>query len=131
MTSHNCFAYGSLMYEPIMATVSAQKCAGIPATLEGYSRHALQGEDYPGMVAEAGGKIAGILYRGLPATAIARLDDFEGAQYLRTQVIVRTGDGSAIHAEAYVLRPEYAHLLLPGDWDYAHFLAEGRQRFQR
>jgi gamma-glutamylcyclotransferase (GGCT)/AIG2-like uncharacterized protein YtfP len=127
----NCFTYGSLMYAPIMDAVSALECAGLPATLPGYRRHPVKDEDYPGMVADPAHSVAGILYRDLPAFALARLDAFEGEQYLRTSVVVLTAGGARVEAMTYVFRPEYAHLLLPGDWDYAHFLAVGRRRFER
>jgi hypothetical protein len=126
----NCFTYGSLMYEPIMSAVCALKCAGVPATLADYRRHPIRNEEYPAIVPAPAGSVSGILYRDLPASALARLDAFEGEQYVRTPVMVRTADGH-IAAESYIFRPEYANLLAAGDWDYAYFLATGRQRFEQ
>ncbi|GHT91687.1 hypothetical protein FACS1894116_00650 [Betaproteobacteria bacterium] len=127
----NCFTYGSLMYEPIMSAICASKCAGVPATLPGYRRHPIRDEDYPAMVPDAAASVSGILYRDLPAAALTRLDAFEGEQYVRRPVTVLSADGTQLDAESYIFRPQYAELLLPGEWDYARFLASGRHRFEQ
>lgn len=72
-----------------------------------------------------------MLYLDLNATALARLDAFEGPQYQRTQVTVTDSSGRRFSADTYLFRAEYAGLLLPGDWDPAAFEREGRQRFER
>jgi hypothetical protein len=119
------------MYEPIMNAVCALKCAGVPATLTGYRRHPIKDEEYPAMVPAPAGSVSGILYHDLPASALARLDAFEGGQYVRHPVTVLSAAGQPVAAETYIFRPEYAELLLPGDWDYARFLATGRHRFEQ
>lgn len=126
----HCFTYGSLMCENIMFAVCGVALAATPAVLEGFSRHPVRDEDYPGMVPAGDGKVHGVLYRDLPPSAIARLDTFEGEQYVRSAVSVMFTDGSTVEADTYLFRPEHAALLLPGDWDYARFLREGRQRFE-
>ncbi|NMG65034.1 gamma-glutamylcyclotransferase [Azoarcus indigens] len=101
------------------------------AILHGHRRHPVRGEAYPGMVPAAGAHVAGVLYRNVPSTALARLDAFEGEQYLRLQVKVELADGRIEDADTYVFRPEFAHLLVAGEWDFDGFLAEGKQRFER
>ncbi|TVT58222.1 MAG: gamma-glutamylcyclotransferase [Azoarcus sp. PHD] len=132
MTGHNrhCFTYGSLMTPHIMFEVCGMKPAAIPATLEGHRRHPVRGEDYPGIVTTRGHAVSGMLYLDVPPAALARLDAFEGEQYQRSGVTVVDAAGRQLAAEAYVFRPEYADLLLPGDWDVAAFEREGRQRFE-
>ena len=130
MTNH-CFTYGSLMCDDIMAQVSGVSVRGESARLLGHARHPLQGEDYPGMVALAGHEVAGVLYRDLPASAWPRLDEFEGGMYERRAVSVELGNGELVEAWTYLFRPAFHHLLLPGDWDFQRFLAEGKARFQR
>lgn len=130
MTRH-CFTYGSLMCEEIMFAVCGAAAASTPATLAGYRRHPVADEAYPGMVPAADAHVEGVLYRDLTPAAIARLDAFEGPQYRRDTVSVRLADGSTVvDAETYVFRPEFAHLLLPGDWDFEHFLRHGRAAFE-
>lgn len=127
----HCFTYGSLMVPEIMAAVCGLRAQAIAAKLAGYSRHPVRGEEYPGMVPNAKATVEGVLYLDLPPDALARLDAFEGEQYVRSTVIVLDADQRPIEAETYVFRPEYVGLLLPGDWDHAGFLREGRQRFEQ
>ncbi|MBL8437543.1 MAG: gamma-glutamylcyclotransferase [Zoogloeaceae bacterium] len=128
----HCFTYGSLMCDDIMSAVCGLergRLVGEPAWLADFSRHPVRGEAYPGMVPAPSGAVEGVLYRGLPAAAWPRLDEFEGAQYERQAVRIRTASGEPLEAETYVFRPEFAHLLLPGDWDFDAFLREGKARF--
>lgn len=127
----HCFTYGSLMCADIMTAVCGMELAAEPATLAGYRRHPVRDEAYPGMRPTPGHAVAGVLYRDAPPAAIERLDAFEGPQYERVTVGVRLADGNAIEADTYVFRPEYAGLLLPGDWDFDRFLREGKPRFER
>jgi gamma-glutamylcyclotransferase (GGCT)/AIG2-like uncharacterized protein YtfP len=127
----HCFTYGSLMCEDIMARVSGVMLREEPALLPDHARHPVQGEDYPGMVPATGLAVSGILYRNLPTSAWPRLDEFEGGMYERRQVSVQLGNGEKVEAWTYLFRPDLAHLLLPGEWDFQRFLAEGKARFAR
>ncbi|MBI4793490.1 MAG: gamma-glutamylcyclotransferase [Deltaproteobacteria bacterium] len=118
------FAYGTLMCEDIMHKVSACRPAHAPATLGNYRRGRIDGEVYPGVVAEQGGLVRGIVYFDVPAEAWARLDAFEGEMYYRC------GDEISLEAETYVVRPQFVHRLLPVEWSLAEFLESGRQRFE-
>jgi gamma-glutamylcyclotransferase (GGCT)/AIG2-like uncharacterized protein YtfP len=122
-----CFAYGSLMCPDIMARVCGHDLAGEPAELAGHVRHPVAGEDYPGVVAAPSGSVAGILYRGLDADALARLDAFEGEMYERVPVQVNPVGGQSVTAWCYIFLDRAR--LLTGDWDHAAFLAEGKARF--
>jgi gamma-glutamylcyclotransferase (GGCT)/AIG2-like uncharacterized protein YtfP len=73
--------------------------------------------------------VPGRLYRDVDEAAWARLDVFEGDEYERVDVIVALADGSALPAQAYRFRMEFAGRLLPGDWDAEAFDREGRTRF--
>ncbi len=126
----HCFTYGSLMSPDIMTRVAGCACQGVPAYLDGYSRHPVRAEEYPGMIPSPDGRVEGVLYRDLPDSAWPRLDAFEGVMYLRRRVSVRTPDGSCEPAWTYVFREDYAHLLEPGDWDLDAFLRHGKARFE-
>ena len=56
----------------------------------------------------------------MPTEAILRL----------AAVRVRLPDGRAETAWTYVFKPEYAHRLAAGAWDFAHFLRHGKARFE-
>lgn len=124
-----CFAYGSLMCADIMAQVAGRALAGEPASLAGHARHPVAGEDYPGLVADPAGRVDGVLYRGLDAAALARLDAFEGEMYERRAVAVELAGGIRVAAWCYVFGDRYRDRLLPGEWRFDHFLAVGRTRF--
>ncbi|MEZ5625971.1 MAG: gamma-glutamylcyclotransferase family protein [Rhodocyclaceae bacterium] len=126
-----CFTYGSLMCEDIFRAVAGQACAAEPAQLAGYRRHPVRGEDYPGIRPATGAAVDGVLYHGLSATALARLDAFEGAQYQREAVEVRTAGGTVVAAWVYVFHPAQVHRLGVGDWDAAAFMRHGKARFLR
>ena len=132
--SIHLFAYGTLMCEDIMHKVSACRPAHAPATLGNYRRCRVDGEVYPGVVAEQGGLVRGLVYFDVPAEAWARLDAFEGEMYCRSIVLLTgadvCGDEISLEAETYVVRPEFVHRLLPVEWSLAEFLESGRQRFE-
>jgi gamma-glutamylcyclotransferase (GGCT)/AIG2-like uncharacterized protein YtfP len=128
MTEH-CFTYGSLMCADIMADVTGQAVAGQPARLAGYVRHPVADEDYPGLVPDPSGMVDGILYPGLSAAALARLDAFEGEMYERRRLRVNPVGGGEAEAWCYIFRDQYRGRLLDGDWDFAAFLGGGKARF--
>ncbi|NMG35803.1 gamma-glutamylcyclotransferase [Azoarcus sp. TTM-91] len=129
--SRHCFTYGSLMCTDIMFGVAGLALQHEAAILRGHRRHPVRGEAYPGMVPAAGAQVAGVLYRDVPPAALVRLDAFEGEQYLRLTVKVELASGRIEDADTYVFRPEFAHLLVAGEWDFDSFLGEGKQRFER
>lgn len=75
-----------------------------PALLHGYRRHRVRGADYPGIVAEtdpktesesksessSGSAVLGVLVYGLTDGDIYRLDKYEGNEYVKETVKVRT-----------------------------------------
>ncbi|MBT0961275.1 gamma-glutamylcyclotransferase family protein [Denitromonas iodatirespirans] len=126
-----CFTYGSLMCEDIFRAVTGQPCRTEPAALAGYRRHPVRGEDYPGIRPAGDATVDGVLYHGVSPAALARLDAFEGAHYLREAVEVRTVGGAMVAAWVYVFHPAQAHRLAPGDWDAAAFKRHGKVRFLR
>ena len=123
------FTYGSLMYLEIMERVSGLRLLSRPATLPGYQRSRLLDLDYPGIFSNDQASVDGILYLNLPDSALQRLDAFEGDQYRRQEVMVTLDDGDRRPAMAYVLRTA-SHSLITGEpWNYALFLATGKERF--
>ena len=71
----------------------------------------------------------GVLYRGLNASVLRRLDAFEGNCYRRELVTVRFAEGKRVQAHTYVFKPEFAHLLGKDDWDADAFLRKGKAHF--
>jgi len=117
------------MHAPIMTAACGHRARGVPAILPGFARHPVRGEHYPGITPDPHGRVHGLLYRGLTPAALRRLDRFEGVQYVRRNVRVELEGAGTTDAQVYVFKPEYADLLLPGDWDFEAFLRTGVDDF--
>ena len=130
----HCFTYGSLMCDDIMASVCGIPRANLvsrAARLPHFTRHPVIGETYPGMVPSPAVSVSGVLYLNLPEAVWPRLDVFEGEMYERMPVSVETEEGTVLPAETYVFRPEFAHRLTAGPWDFEAFVSKGgKARFQ-
>lgn len=125
----NLFAYGTLMCAEIMQQVAGCLPAQLPATLAGYRRCRLRGEEYPAIVGQQGAAVQGVVYLEVPQEAWRRLDRFEGEMYDRRPVLVDGAGGKSLAADTYVIRDAFARLLLPAEWSYAEFLRTGKKRF--
>lgn len=130
-TIQDLFTYGSLMCEDIMATVAGGQFHGTPAVLTGHRRFLVKGEQYPGVVADANGTVAGMVYRNISRESWLRLDRFEGAMYNRSPVTVHFEDGTAELVYCYLFRPEYFDRLTATEWEYDTFLQSGKALFQK
>lgn len=129
-SSTQLFTYGSLMCEDIMTEVAGTRLPCAPATLHGYRRFLVKNEHYPGVVAETGGLVSGIVYHDISAESWQRLDRFEGEMYERRPVRVCYADGTEAMVDCYVVRPEFSHRLSSTEWDFAAFLQRGKSLFQ-
>lgn len=125
----NLFAYGTLMCAEIMQQVAGSLPPAAPAALGNYRRCRISNEEYPAIVGQPGAAVQGLVYLAVPAAAWLRLDRFEGEMYARRTVLVDGADGKSLAADTYVIRDEFAHLLLPAEWSYAEFLRSGMRRF--
>lgn len=114
-----------------MQSVSHLHIAGVRASLGGYRRYAIKGEAYPAIVPHAGGRVAGMLYRGIPPAAWRRLDSYEGEMYQRCTASVLLESGGTVTAETYVLKPAFAKQLAKVDWDFEKFLQCDKSQYLR
>jgi hypothetical protein len=89
--------------------------------LAGYERHALRGAVYPAIVPAPGAHVAGVLWEGLDAAALARIDRFEGTLYERRACSVEAAGGVGVAAQVYVLAAAHRARLLARDWDETEF----------
>lgn len=96
------FTYGSLMFAQVWQRVVRADYRSAPARLDGYARFAIHDETYPGMVAQAGASVAGVLYFDVAPPDVAALDAFEGIEYRRDMVRVTLDTGETVDAAAYV-----------------------------
>lgn len=124
------FAYGTLMCPDIMAEVSGLHRPFTSASLCGYRRLRVKGEDYPALLPDAAGIVPGVIYRDIPETAWALLDRFEGEMYARVQVKVELVDGSSMAVETYIVNSHFIDCLEEVEWDFTDFLGNGKDRFR-
>lgn len=106
-----------------MEIVAGRRFAARPAVLRGWRRRLLRGAVYPALVPATDEATAGVLFEGLDAATIARLDRFEGEPYQRRLLRVTLDGGAECEAFVYVLRPERHALLSDAPWDEAAFRA--------
>jgi gamma-glutamylcyclotransferase (GGCT)/AIG2-like uncharacterized protein YtfP len=127
----NLFAYGTLMCPDIMREVAACLPHSSPGVLHGYCRRGFKGEPYPGLAPDSTGRVQGVLYRRVPASAWARLDRFEGPMYVRQTVCIELADGASLSADTYLVRTRFLSRLAGDDWSYAEFLRRDKATFAR
>jgi gamma-glutamylcyclotransferase (GGCT)/AIG2-like uncharacterized protein YtfP len=100
--SRHVFTYGSLMFADVWSRVVKGRYASIEGRVEHHARYAIDGADYPGMVARDGSRVTGRLYLDIDDDDLRRLDEFEGVDYRRDVVTVTAADGIVRDAETYV-----------------------------
>lgn len=126
----NVFTYGSLMFPQVWQHVVRACYRSLPARLYGYARFAVRDASYPGILAVPDAVVDGVLYLGLGADDLERLDAFEGSEYRRQDVAVQTAQ-RVLPAATYVyLLPDRlaAHEWDPGHFDSAAFLGGDARR---
>lgn len=108
-TSTSLFTYGSLADERQVAKLLSRPAAASRAELLDYERVGPGGAPYPMIVAAAGGRVEGKLYRHLSEEEFAQLDAYEGVAddlYRRElALVVRPGGDAAVAEEAWVYVP--------------------------
>jgi gamma-glutamylcyclotransferase (GGCT)/AIG2-like uncharacterized protein YtfP len=123
----NIFTYGSLMLSFIFQRVAGRCPPSVEATLEDWRRVRVDNETFPAAVPADGDQVRGILWLGLSAHEIARLDHFEGEHYQRVSVRVRDPSGKVHAAEVY--QWSRADGLINEPWDIDWFKAVGIKDF--
>ena len=123
MRDQALFCYGTLRHPAIMAAVAGADLPQVPALLSGYACCCLRGEVFPGLLASPGEQVEGVLYRGLSAAHLQRLDAYEGDWYERRLLTVSL-DAEQQDAWVYLLSPAGQRFLEPQPWSYAPFLEQ-------
>ena len=99
------FVYGTLTDPEVLRRAAGRIFAAEPAVLDGFRRIEEPG-CYPFIEPSPGDRVTGLLLRGIDATALGRLDDYEdeGRLYFRHKVRVEVGS-RLIDCETYVGDP--------------------------
>ena len=127
---HPLFVYGTLRHPPLIEGLVGRPVHARPATLPGHRAALLRGRAYPGLVVDASSSAVGSLVE-VDDDGLQVLDDFEGSEYTRTDVVVRTADGENAEAQAYLLTGPSRSLALPETWQFERFEAGAAEAWVR
>jgi gamma-glutamylcyclotransferase (GGCT)/AIG2-like uncharacterized protein YtfP len=123
------FAYGTLMFAPVIRLVIGRVPERCPAAINGYKRLEVVGESFPGLVREDGaGKVEGILYSKISESEWQRLTAFEDDFYELEEVSVLCREGERL-ALAYVVPPSHRSILSETPWNVQFFREKYLPRF--
>ena len=135
----SAFFYGTLMAPQVLnrvchgdfQTSTTRRLTVRPAVLDQYRRHRVKFADYPAIVHTRDGdsSVSGSYVAGLTDGDVARLDIFEGSEYVRTKVRVRLMDGGIDADHVEVDAETYVWIASPGaledrEWDFGEFQRE-------
>jgi gamma-glutamylcyclotransferase (GGCT)/AIG2-like uncharacterized protein YtfP len=123
MTPPHLYTYGTLQLPQIISQIVGRPVLGRPARLAGFARYRIRDRVYPAIVESPGAELEGVVYEGLAADELLRLDDYEGPIYERIAVQIEV-EGAALAACTYVLRPEHRARLSTEPWDLVSFEQE-------
>lgn len=99
------FIFGTLMDEDVLSAVLGHVMPPRnrePAIARGWRRPVISGRTYPMLSPHPGGRVEGVLLRGLDERDRDRLDYYEGPEYRLGLVEVRLADGAKCSALAYL-----------------------------
>ena len=123
------FAYGTLLFEPVLRAVAGRAFEWRPAMLRGFVRRRVNGEIFPAIIeSRAMDSVVGVIYLDLDDDAWRRLDRFEGELYARRPVVVSCSQAEQA-AFTYVLQPAFHDRLATEPWDVDSFSREHLEAF--
>ncbi len=114
---YNLFVYGTLMWEETQRALLGRSPETMDALLYDYKRLKVRGESYPGIRKSPGSSVRGKLLLRLTEEELRVLDQYEGEEYERTEVKVKTPDGEFIDAFVYVIKDEFSNILKDEEWN--------------
>ncbi|KAF2153492.1 hypothetical protein K461DRAFT_278302 [Myriangium duriaei CBS 260.36] len=136
MGDNTLFFYGTLLSPSILSRVihgpsnptftpSNTYILNTPAVLPSHQRHRVRHADYPAIIPSAlpTASVRGTLASHLTDMDVRRLDIFEGDEYTRRRVTVRTEKGDEVQAETYIWTAGRERLENE-EWDFDAFVRE-------
>jgi hypothetical protein len=132
VNSTRLFAYGTLMFPPIIESVIGRVPHSRPAGIKGYMRLVVTGELFPGLVANEGtqGCVQGLIYLDITPSDWKLLIAFEDEFYSLKRVDVQCC-GRNLSALAFVVSPARRSVLSEKIWDPDEFRNSVLKRWGR
>eukprot|EP01137_Pigoraptor_chileana_P020132 Opistho-2@82101 len=113
------FVYGTLMYPEVIRKVIGRVPEFQSAVVEGYHRFKIDRREYPAIAPTEGASVSGFIVRVSQEEA-AKLDHYEGHEYVKVAVACRT-DVGVVEATAYAWALTESVDLLHGTWEPREF----------
>jgi len=130
---YDVFAYGILMYEEVLFTLTGKHFSLEVATLSHHHRFGLVKEGFPELAVvlpQENASITGVIIRDADADTLRILDLFEDVDgiYSRSRRAVTLASGVDVDAEIY-LGTAKAQAIARGDWDEDEFIRLHYKRY--
>ena len=119
------FTYGTLMFPEVWQTVVGKSFTAVNGKVRGYAVYRVKDAVFPGMVAERGKIVSGVVYLDVDDESVARLDRFEDDFYERQSIWLDCDDGEKRSAEAYIVPLSIQSVLTSELWDREAFRTSG------
>lgn len=130
---YDVFAYGILMYEDVLLTLTGKRFSLEPARLHDHHRFGFVKEGFPELAVvlpREGASVSGVVIRDVDAQTMRILDLFEDVDgiYGRSRRAVTLASGAELHADVY-LGTAKASTIARGDWDEDEFIRLHYERY--
>jgi len=130
---YNVFAYGILMYEEVLFTLTGKHFSLEPATLHHHHRFGLVKEGFPELAVvlpKKNASVSGVVIRDVDSQTLRILDLFEDVDgiYARSPMSVTLASGKDMNAVIY-LGTEKAKTIARGAWDEDEFIRLHYKRY--
>jgi len=130
---YNVFAYGILMYEEVLFTLTGKHFSLESATLHHHHRFGLVKEGFPELAVVLPKKkssVSGVVLRDVDSQTLRILDLFEDVDgiYSRSPMRVTLASGIDVNAEIY-LGTDKAQTMARGAWDEDEFIRLHYKRY--
>ena len=113
------FVYGTLLIEEIWMHLIGRIPDMYPALLEGYHRYQVIQRAYPGLWHQEGAQTQGMWVDGLSRDEISVVDDYEGEEYQKVEVVVtllikaKKQEKAMVYVRAPVTQKEWKQIYIP------------------
>lgn len=131
-TTKSLFTYGTLQVDEIWRRVAGKSCDTLAGTAHNFAIRQIHNAEYPGIYAALDETVSGVVYLNVDQTTLARLDSFEGRQYVRRPIEVECEDEVVRTCDAYLVAEDCLHQLSDAAWRLETFVQGGAlDRFWR